>query len=137
MSPDPAPQAQTVLVVEDEVLIRMLIAGYLRDCGFKVIEAANADEALQVLQEAEVAIDVVFSDVEMPGSLDGFGVAQWVRRNRPGVEVILAGSPSRAANAAADLCNSGPGSLLDKPYEPQTVLDEIRRLLAARDRRAS
>lgn len=137
MSLDPAPRTETVLIVEDEVLIRMLIAGYLRDCGFKVIEAASGDEALQVLQEAEVAIDIVFSDVEMPGSVDGFGVAQWVRRNRPGVDVVLAASPSRAANAAADLCNSGPGSTIDKPYEPEAVLGEIRRLLAARDRRAS
>jgi CheY-like chemotaxis protein len=133
MGPDPAAQPETILVVEDEILIRMLIAGYLRDCGFKVIEAADGDEALVVLQQADVAIDVVFSDVDMPGSLDGFGLAQWVRQNRTGMDVILAGSPARAVNAAADLCTSDP--TLSKPYEPQIVLDEIRRLLAARARR--
>jgi DNA-binding response OmpR family regulator len=135
MSPNPAAQPETILVVEDEILIRMLIAGYLRDCGFKVIEAANGDEAFVVLQQADVAIDIVLSDVDLPGTLDGFGLAQWIRQNRPGMDVILAGSPARAVNAAADLCESGP--TLSKPYEPQIVLDEIRRLLAARARRAS
>ena len=132
MSPDTAAQPETILVVEDEILIRMLIAGYLRDCGFKVIEAANGDEALVVLQQPDVAIDIVFSDVDMPGSLDGFGLAQWIRQNRPGMDVVLAGSPARAVSAAANLCESGP--TLSKPYEPQIVLDEIRRLLAARAR---
>src|SRR5215471_3849163 len=121
---------QTVLVVEDEVLIRMVIAEYLRNCGFKVIEAANADEALSVLQQSELTIKVVITDIEMPGSMDGFALSQWVRRHRQGTEVILAGNPTRAANAASDLCEEGPA--LAKPYEPQVLLDRIRRLLATR-----
>jgi CheY-like chemotaxis protein len=108
----------------------MVIAEYLRHCGFKVIEAVNADEALLILQESELQVDVVFSDVEMPGSMDGFALAKWIRANRPGTDVILAGSPSRAANAAGNLCENGPA--LSKPYEPQVVLDRIRRLLARR-----
>jgi DNA-binding NtrC family response regulator len=122
--------ASTVLVVEDEVLIRMVISQYLRDCGYRVIEAGNADEAVLVLQEPEVMIEVVLSDVEMPGSMDGFGLSQWVRKHRQGIEVILVGSPARAADAAANLCESGP--MLGKPYEPQTVLDHIRRLVGER-----
>jgi len=121
---------ETVLVVEDEVLIRMVISAYLRDCGYRVIEAANADEAILVLQQEELAIDVVFTDTEMPGSMDGFGLSQWIRANRQGLEVILVGSPARAANAAGELCESGP--TLSKPYEPQAVLDHIKRLLAKR-----
>src|SRR5437588_12045320 len=87
---------ETVLVVEDEVLIRMVIAQYLRDCGYRVIEAASADEAVVVLRQAELRIDVVLSDVEMPGSMDGFALARWVRQNREGIAVILVGSPARA-----------------------------------------
>ncbi|MGZ5904834.1 MAG: response regulator, partial [Reyranella sp.] len=68
----------TVLVVEDEILVRTVIAAYLRDCGFDVVEAGSADEAVRVL-EAGVRIDIVFSDINMPGSLDGFGLAQWLR----------------------------------------------------------
>jgi CheY-like chemotaxis protein len=126
---EPAKAAATVLVVEDKVLIRLVIAEYLRECGYKVFEAANADEAVLVLQESERRVDVIFSDVEMPGSMDGFGLAQWLRANRPEIEVILAGSIARAVDAAADLCASGG---VPKPYEPHSVHDRIRRLLAGR-----
>lgn len=122
--------ADTVLVVEDEALIRLVIAEYLRDCGYKVIEAVSADEAIVVLQQTERRVDVVFSDIEMPGTRDGFGLAQWVRVNRPGVEIILTGSVARAVNAASNLCEDQGN--VPKPYAPQAVLDRIRRLLANR-----
>jgi CheY-like chemotaxis protein len=121
--------SETVLVVEDEVLLRLVIAEYLRDCGYKVIEAADADEAVLVLKQPDLVVDVLFTDIEMPGSMDGFALAQWSRSNRPGLEVILTGTVPRAVNAAANLCEEGP---LPKPYEPQSVHDRIRRLLAAR-----
>lgn len=127
---DPPPGAITVLVVEDEVLLRLSIAAYLRDCGFKVIEAVNADEAVVVLGELQLAVEVIFSDIDMPGAMDGFGLAQWARTNRPDVDVILTGSVPRAVNAAATLCEQE--GTVPKPYEPQTVHDRIRRLLAAR-----
>jgi CheY-like chemotaxis protein len=127
---EPTAATETVLVVEDEILIRMVISEYLRDCGYKVIEAANADEAILVLRQKELTIDVVFTDVEMPGSMDGFGLSQWVRANRQGIDVVLVSNPARAADAAAELCESGPA--LSKPYEPQIVVDRIRRLLAER-----
>src|SRR5262245_49678618 len=130
--PSAASPAETLLVVEDEVLVRLAICSYLRECGFKVIEAANAGEAMIVLQEAGLKIDLVLSDVEMPGTMDGFGLSQWLRVKRPGIPIILAGSPARAANAAADLCEAGP--MLAKPYEPQLLLDRIRQLLAAAKR---
>ena len=125
---------EVVLVVEDEVLIRMHIAEYLRDCGFRVIEAGNADEAVVLLNERTIQIDVVFSDVEMPGSMDGFGLARWIRSNRPELVVLLAGTPARATEAAAELCQTGPD--LAKPYEPQLVLERIRRLLGERETRS-
>jgi DNA-binding NtrC family response regulator len=121
--------SETVLVVEDEVLLRLSIAAYLRDCGYTVIEAADADEAVLVLKQPDLEIGVLFSDIEMPGAMDGFALSQWTRTNRPGVDVILAGSVPRAVNAAAELCEDGP---LPKPYAPQLVHDRIRRLLAAR-----
>jgi CheY-like chemotaxis protein len=120
---------ETVLVVEDEVLLRLVIAEYLRDCGYRVIEAADADEAVLVLKHPDLVVDVLFSDIEMPGSMDGFALAQWTRSTRPGLEVVLTGTVPRAVNAAANLCEEGP---LPKPYEPQSVHDRIRRLLAAR-----
>ena len=124
-----AEKREVVLVVEDDVLIRMAIAEYLRDCGYKVIEAVSADEALAVLEHIEAKLDVVFSDIEMPGSLDGFGLSKWIRDHHPDLEVILAGTVPRAVNSASELCDKSP---LPKPYEPQAVHHHIRRLLATR-----
>jgi CheY-like chemotaxis protein len=121
--------AATVLVVEDEVLVRLVISQYLRDCGYRVLEAAHAAEAIAVLQQPHLEIDVLFSDIDMPGAMDGFGLAQWTRSNRPSLEVVLTGNVSRAVNAAKELCQEGT---VPKPYEPQLVHDRIRRLLAAR-----
>jgi CheY-like chemotaxis protein len=120
---------ETILVVDDEVLIRMVISAHLRDCGYKVIEATNADEALTILQHLDAQVDVVFSDIEMPGSMDGFALSTWIRGNRPGLDVILAGTVKRAVSAAEELCEEGT---LPKPYEPQAVLSRIRKLMARR-----
>jgi CheY-like chemotaxis protein len=120
---------QVVLVVEDEVLIRMVVADYLRACGYRVIEAANADEAMLILQHLEIDVDVVLSDIQMPGSMDGFDLSRWLRANRPGIDVLLTGTVPRATQAAAELCESGP---IPKPYEPTLAADRIRRLMALR-----
>ena len=119
---------ETVLVVEHEVLIRMEIASYLRECGYIVIEVSNGDEALSLLERRALRVDVVFSTLEMPGSTDGFSLSQWLRKNRPEVQIVLTGTISRAASEAADLCEESP---LPKPYEHQTVVERIKRLLGA------
>jgi CheY-like chemotaxis protein len=119
-----------VLVVEPEVLPRMMISSYLRECGYKVIEAANGDEALLVLKESDVPVDVLFSVVEMPGTVDGFGLSKWTRTNHPNVHVILASNVTGEAKAADELCEDGP--MMKKPYDHQHLADRIRRLLAGR-----
>jgi CheY-like chemotaxis protein len=123
---------ETILVVDDDVIVRMIISEYLRHCGYRVIEAASADEALTVFNHSEIKVDVLLTDVGTPGSMDGFGLAKWVRANRPEVDVALAGTVERAAAAARELCDEGP---LSKPYEPQTVVDRIKRLRAARKKK--
>ena len=117
-----------MLVVEDEVLIRLVIADYLRECGYRVHEAASAAEAVAVLESGTTSINIVFSDVQMPGDMDGFGLARWVRAHQPNVRVILTSSVERSADIAATLCEAGP--LLEKPYEPQGVVDRIHQLIA-------
>jgi CheY-like chemotaxis protein len=96
------PPRETVLVVEGEVLTRYFASDYLRECGYKVIEASSADEALMVLQEGPLGVDVLLSAVQIPGSMDGLVLAQWVRDNRPDVGVFLA-NVSQASSAAAEL----------------------------------
>ena len=100
LAPTPSPE-RTILVVEDEVLVRLVIAEYLRECGYRVHEAAHAQEAIAVLESPDVTIDIVFSDVVMPGNLDGFGLARWVRAHRPHVEVILTSTIDRSAASLA------------------------------------
>jgi CheY-like chemotaxis protein len=126
----PRQPMETILVVEDEVLVRVVIAEYLRECGYRVIEAVSADEAVIILKQPEIVIDVIFSDIDMPGTMDGFGLARWVRTNRLECNVILAGTVPRAIDAAADLCEQN--GAVPKPYEPQFVHDRIKRLLGAR-----
>lgn len=119
---------QTVLVVENEVLIRLVIAEYLRECGYRVHEAVSAEEAIVILQAPEVSIDIVFSEVGMPGEMDGFGLARWIRANMPQTQVILTSGAERSADIAGTLCEAGP--LLKKPYPSQDVVDRIKQLAA-------
>lgn len=125
------PVSETILVVEDDILVRIPISQYLRDCGYKVIEAADAEEAVTVLSHKETVIHIVFTDIEMPGALDGFGLAQWIREHKPGLDVILAGTLPRTIESAKKLCEEGP---IPKPYEARVVHNHIRRLLGARKR---
>lgn len=85
VGPTPAP---SVLVVEDELFVRMVISDSLRDAGFNVIEAYNADEALVILQSG-VIINLMLSDVRMPGSMDGLALLEYVRDSFPALPVII------------------------------------------------
>lgn len=127
LQPPPAPPP-VVLVVEDQVLVRLAVAEYLRECGWRVLEAGGAGEALAVLEAANVPVDAVFSDVEMPGPMDGFGLAHWVRAHRPGTRVLLtSGGVASAAAKAAGLCQDGP--MLAKPYDHREVVRRIEAML--------
>ena len=119
----------TVLVVEDDLLLRITTSDQLRDCGFHVIEARSGDEALQVL-EAGIWVDVVFSDLHMPGRTNGIGLAQWIRREQPKIKVILtSGTAGPLAAAATELCDNG--AYFEKPYQLVTLERRIRELIAA------
>ena len=116
----------TVLLVDSDILVRMPIAAYLRDCGYHVIEVGSLDAAIAILSKSHVAVDIVLSAVQIAGSVDGFGLAQWVRANHPGVQIILTGNADKAAHAAGDLCHGGPH--LAQPYTPEQVVEWIKRL---------
>jgi CheY-like chemotaxis protein len=118
----------TVLVVADEVLVRMAVSDYLRECGYNVVEASDAHEAIEVMT-SEAGVDIAFADITMPGSLDGFGLAQWIRRERPDIRVVLTSGVARSAKAAGELCEDGP--MLAKPYEHADLERRIRALLAS------
>ncbi len=126
-----SPGENTVLVVDDDVLIRMDVAHRLRDCGFQVIEAGDAAEAIAILSE-DASVKLVFSDVQMPGELDGFGLTRWVNAHRPDVPVILASGVVRAHAAADALCHAA--AFIEKPYRDGEVAEVARRALTESSR---
>ncbi len=109
-----------VLIVEDEPLLRMLALDFLEDAGFAAIEAANADEAIRIL-EARPDIHVVFTDIDMPGSQDGLKLAAAVRDRWPPIEIIVTSgqnfpSPDRLPERAR---------FFPKPYDTSQIVRTI------------
>jgi DNA-binding response OmpR family regulator len=114
--------------VEPDILVRMVIASYLRECGYKVLEGVSAADVMAVLGAGQ-KIDVVFSEVQLSAEMDGFGLARWIREQHSDVDVILTTSVRRAADKASDLCDEGP---LEKPCHPREI---VRRITFLRERR--
>jgi CheY-like chemotaxis protein len=115
----------TILVVEDEGLILQDTSETLRDAGFSVLEAANAEEALARV-EARPDIRLVFTDVNMPGRMDGLELARCVHRLHPAIRLILTSGKSEVAKE--DIPDDG--DFIAKPYSPESVTRAVSRLLA-------
>jgi two-component system, response regulator PdtaR len=114
-----------VLVVEDDYLIRMSAAQTVADAGFGVVEAGNADEAIAIL-EARTDVRVMFSDIDMPGSMDGLKLAKAVRGRWPPIEVILTSGKYHPEEDGLP----ARGHFIPKPYRPDTLVDAVRRMAA-------
>jgi two-component system, response regulator PdtaR len=113
-----------VLVVEDEALLRMDTADVLTDAGFEVLEAANADEAIIAL-EADPRIRLVFTDVDMPGTMDGLRLARVVADRWPPVRIIIT-----SGHRLVEITDIPDGSLFfAKPYQHKVVIGSIREAL--------
>ena len=126
------PREHSVLLVEDDVLVRRELADYLRRCGHRVIEASSTDEAVTVLSHVPEEVSLLLCRADAAGTITGFALARRVRGEHPGIPVLLAGNVEKAAAAAGEICDEGPE--LERPYDPAVVLDRIKRSLAARDR---
>lgn len=127
------PDSGSVLVAEGDVLVRLAIAQYLRDCGYRVLEAASSEEVVVVLDRSEVLVDLVLCDISIPGGMNGFTLSHWMHEHHSDVDLVLVGNDSAAANAAAELCDRGP--FLSRPYEPKDVLIRIQNMFTERNRR--
>jgi CheY-like chemotaxis protein len=125
----PQPEAQQsparILVVEDEVLVRNLLADELREAGFCVIEAAHAEEAMSYLQ-AGGTVDLVFTDIRMPGSRNGLELARALRAQNPSLPIILTSGNERPRGAAEI------GPFIPKPYNIEHAVGVVRALLGSR-----
>jgi CheY-like chemotaxis protein len=118
-----AVRGPVILVVEDDFLIRMNAAGMIEDAGFEVIEAASADEAIVIL-EARLDIRVVFTDIQMPGSMDGLKLAAAIRGRWPPIKII---ATSGLIDVRADDLPEG-GRFLPKPYSSSEIVQTLREM---------
>jgi CheY-like chemotaxis protein len=114
-----------VLIVEDEPLVRLCAVTMVEEAGFEVIEAANADEAIRIL-ETRNDIRVVFTDIQMPGSMDGLKLAHAVRNRWPPIKIIV--TSGRGPVKKRDLPEGG--LFFAKPYNPMQVSNVLREWIA-------
>ena len=111
----------TILVVEDEVLVRKVIADNLRNARYTVIEASNAHEALDLLRSG-FDVRLILSDVQMPGTMDGIALARIVRSEFPVIKIVLtSGNLTRLDSAEYDGC-------FPKPYDTDQIIKHINTL---------
>jgi CheY-like chemotaxis protein len=125
MSSAYAARRPVVLIVEDDLLIRLHAAQIIEDAEFDVIEASNADEAIAIL-EARPDITVLFTDIQMPGSMDGLKLAAAVRGRWPPIKIL---ATSGLVNVRQDDLPEG-GRFLPKPYNPTQLTATLRELAA-------
>lgn len=122
--PERASDMRTILIVEDELLVRLALSDDLRDAGFLVIEAYNADEAVLILQSS-LQLDVLITDIRMPGSMDGAALASYVRASWPQLKIVF------ISGNLADLPVGTPAdALIEKPYVQAAVIERIQQLLS-------
>jgi CheY-like chemotaxis protein len=120
------PRRPVVLVVEDEYFLRINAVLMIEDAGFDVLEAASADQAIEIL-EARPDVHVIFTDIQIPGSMDGLKLAHAVRGRWPPIKII---ATSGRVNIRADDLPEG-GRFLPKPYGPEEIAGTLRELVGA------
>ncbi|MGI4765051.1 MAG: response regulator [Janthinobacterium lividum] len=116
-----SPPPPLILVVDDEAMLRFLAADTLEESGFRVVEAENAKEALKVLAE-QSDVRVLFTDINMPGALDGLDLAREVHARWPTIKLIVTSGRLRLSDG--EIPDSG--RFVAKPYSPDTLVEEIR-----------
>lgn len=114
-----------VLVVEDEPLLRMMAVDLVEDAGFEALEAANADEAIKIL-ECRSDIRVIFTDIDMPGSMDGLLLAAAVRDRWPPIQIILTSGHVHISEVELPL----GGVFFSKPYDHLQVTRALQSMAA-------
>ena len=119
---------ESMMVVEPDVLVRMIIADYLRECGYRVVEAITGEEALSILG-AGVKVDAILSAVKLQGAIDGFALAQRIRESFAGIEVILTTGIAMTAKKAGELCDQG---VRKRPYHPDLIVERLKLLFEKR-----
>jgi DNA-binding NtrC family response regulator len=121
-----------ILVVDDDALIRLTLSDHLQDCGFKVLEASTGDEALAIMAAPEFIVDLVFTDVVMPGLTDGFALAKWINENQPDTPVIVTSGDAEKIATVREIDEDL--QFVPKPYDLDTLTTHIRQTIDLRRR---
>jgi CheY-like chemotaxis protein len=119
----------TILVVDDEPRMRRLARRMLSEMGYQVLEAENADVAARLL-DTQASIDLLFTDVVMPGGMDGRALGHWARQAHPGLGVLLT-SGFAQHTAGVEPPGAEPLPMLSKPYSKEQLQESVRTLLGA------
>ena len=125
MTSDQKDSRPTALVVDDDPILRIDMADLLEAAGFRMLEAGDGDEAIAVLEQHHLDVALLFSDVEMPGTRDGFALAHEVTVKWPAVKIVIASGRRRP----------GPGELpkgarfIGKPFSPEMVHGHLREVI--------
>jgi PAS domain S-box-containing protein len=122
---------ETVLVVEDEELLRCLARATLEQAGYKVLEAASGPGALQVWQDQQGQVDLLFTDLVMPGGMNGWELCHQLREAKPGLPVVFSSGYGPDSGVAAETEGARGIVYLQKPYRPPALLGTIRKCLDA------
>jgi two-component system, response regulator PdtaR len=113
----------TILIAEDDAILRTVVAEQFREEGYSVVETSNAEEVLLVLRTG-IPVDLLFTDVRMPGTLDGIALARLLRAEFPDVKVVIA-----SGNVAATEVGTTIDGFISKPYHVSQLLEHIKSLL--------
>jgi CheY-like chemotaxis protein len=115
-----------VLVVEDEPLLRILAVEVVEEAGFTAIEASDADEAVALL-ESRTDIALVFTDINMPGSMDGLKLAHAVRNRWPPIKILVVSGkqPFQSSDLPSNSC------FVSKPYQASALVEELRSIIGS------
>ena len=119
------PSPQTILIVEDEALVRLAAFDLAVEAGYEALEASNADEAIKILESRE-DIRLIFTDIDMPGTMDGLKLAAYVRTRWPPIKIVVA---SGKAVVEEGLLPAG-SRFFSKPYRDDTLLGTLTELLS-------
>jgi CheY-like chemotaxis protein len=114
-----------VLVVEDSAIIRMGAVDLVLSAGYEVLEAGDADEAIRIL-EARDDVDLVFTDVQMPGTMDGIKLSHYIRDRWPPVKLIIASGATILEESSLPVGSR----FFSKPYDERTIAEVLAHLLS-------
>jgi CheY-like chemotaxis protein len=129
LSPAPdAARGKTILMVDDDDLVRMLVTASLTDLGYKMLEAANGKAAMSMMESGQ-KLDLLLTDIGLPGSMNGWQLADAMRALRPGLPVLFITGYNEAPEGKNAQLETGM-AVIAKPFHMKTLTSEIRRIIA-------